>query len=173
MRAFIVALCFVSMSSGSALAQPNGRGNGAAPAATNASASGSTLARVKTIRLVAKEPLEQSADQRFQQLRTMLDRWHRFEIIDRPDRAADVTITFSERQVQEVALGTGAPVGAALANPATALVSRRVVMLTIRRPSTSEVLWHGEGGSVDNVLQQLRQDVPPDTPVVCIVLWCR
>lgn len=176
MRTVLTVVCLPCLLafSPSLLAQStsNGRTGGVpfTPATTaNAPARRSSLADAKTAFLLAEPALDAKLDADVHALRNGLNRWSRFDIVDRSDRA-DVTMTITQIEREEVAVASGVPIGAVLVNPSTATVRRRVVRLTIRQRSTDDILWRGESGSVANLLQRLQRDMRG--PAVCIVFWC-
>jgi hypothetical protein len=128
-----------------------------------------SLVQAKTIFLINDQPGAAVSD--FSAMQTELRRWNRFSIVDAAERA-DVTLSLSTAEVERVS-EIGAPRGARLVNPRTAVVRRNVSTLTIRRRSTDEVLWTGDGDTAVIVVRQLQQLFPVVVPSFCFANWCK
>jgi len=128
-----------------------------------------SLVQAKTIFLINEQTGAAASD--FSAMQTELRRWNRFAIVDAAERA-DVTLSLSTAEMERVS-EIGAPRGARLVNPRTAVVRRNVSTLTIRRQSTDEVLWTGAGDTAVIVVRQLQQLFPVVVPSFCFANWCR
>ena len=144
--------------------------SGARAEATDAKALPPTLAHARTAFLIDEAPPGGETDLAFREMRALLHTWNRFEVVDRADRA-DVTISLSSIQVERVAGGSGAPIGAGFVNPAKNIAHSTVWTLTVRQRATGVILWTGKSETVTRGLQRLQQDMPRG-PTLCIVFWC-
>ncbi len=127
-----------------------------------------TLLKARTAFLINEAPGPES-NAAFQTLQGELRRWKRFDLVDQADRA-DVTVSLTTKQVERVS-EIGAPRGARLVNPRTAIVRSNVSTVTIRQRATSEVLWSGDSETIVAVLRPLQQQMTV-TPSVCVAVWC-